>query len=131
MAKQDESDADELPNYDFNAPDQEMLVRENMADTGAERMKDELLEHHSTGPRLTGGDVDADWQSAKDVGAEAVGGHAPTPGQDRVDEIGRALGIEQAVDDEVHTHEEILEERDEDRWELDRRSADEETGTSE
>lgn len=129
MVKQDQSNEGELPNLDLNAPDSEVLARANLAEAGAERLKDELLEHHSTGPRLTGGDLDADWQSAKDIGAEAVGGHAPTPGQDAVDAIGRALGIEQEVDDEVHTHDEILRDRDGDRWELDRRSADGEPGT--
>lgn len=87
-------------------------------------MRDEILEHHGTGTRLTGGDLDADWESADDVGDEAVGGHAPTPDQDEVDAIGRALGVEQDEDGEVRTHEEILSKRDRDRWELDRRSVD-------
>ena len=67
--------------------------------------------------RLTGGDVDADWQRAGDVGEEAVGGSVATPDQDRVDDIGRALGVPQAPDAEVRTSGEILEGRDRNRWE--------------
>jgi hypothetical protein len=37
-----------------------------------------------------------------------------------VDEIGRALGVEQASEDEVTTSEEILRRRDRFRWHLDR-----------
>ena len=66
---------------------------------------------------LTGGDLDADWQRAWDSGDEAVGGSAATPDQDIVDEIGRALGVEQEPDAEVWTSREILRERDRHRWE--------------
>jgi hypothetical protein len=67
--------------------------------------------------RLTGGDVDADWQRAADVGEEAVGGSVATPDQDRVDELGNALGVPRAPDEEVRTSTEILEGRDRNRWE--------------
>jgi uncharacterized protein DUF6335 len=66
--------------------------------------------------RLTGGDVDADWQRAGDVGEEAVGGSVATPDQDRVDDLGRALGVPRAPDEEVRTSTEILEGRDRNRW---------------
>jgi hypothetical protein len=66
--------------------------------------------------RLTGGDLDADWQRAADVGEEAVGGSVATPDQDRVDELGRALGVPRAPDEEVRTSREILEGRDRNRW---------------
>lgn len=65
---------------------------------------------------LTGGDVDADWQRAWDSGDEAVGGSTATPDQDIVDEIGRALGVEQESDAEVRTSREILGERDRHRF---------------
>jgi hypothetical protein len=67
--------------------------------------------------KLTGGDVDADWQRAGDVGDEAVGGSVATPDQDRVDDLGRALGVPRAPDEEVRTSTEILEGRDRNRWE--------------
>ena len=73
-----------------------------------------------TGPYLTGGDVDADWSRADSVGEEAVGGSVATPDQDVVDEIGRALGVEQASDAEVVTSDEILHRRDRFRWHLER-----------
>jgi hypothetical protein len=65
---------------------------------------------------LTGGDVDVDEQRARDVGEEAVGGSVATPDQDIVDKLGRALGVEQGLDDEVRTSGEILRERDRHRW---------------
>ncbi len=67
--------------------------------------------------RLTGGDLDADWQRADNVGEEAVGGSVATPDQDRVDELGRALGVPRAPDEEIRTSTEILEGRDRNRWE--------------
>ena len=67
--------------------------------------------------KLTGGDVDADWQRAGDVGEEAVGGSVATPDQDRVDDLGRALGVPRAPDEEIRTSTEILEGRDRNRWE--------------
>jgi hypothetical protein len=70
--------------------------------------------------RLTGGDVDADRERAATVGEEAPGGSVATPDQDRVDEIGAALGVPQAPDEELRTSAEILDERDKRRWELER-----------
>src|SRR5687767_10603802 len=67
--------------------------------------------------RLTGGDVDADWERADDIGEEAVGGSVATPDQDRVDDLGRALGVPRAPDEEIRTSTEILEGRDRNRWE--------------
>jgi hypothetical protein len=67
--------------------------------------------------RLTGGDVDADWARAADSGEEAVGGSVATPDQDRVDDLGRALGVPRAPDEEIRTSTEILEGRDRNRWE--------------
>ena len=96
----------------------------SQAEVGGKQMLEELVEYTSVGPLLSAGDVDARWQEAEDSGEESVGGHAPTPDQDIVDEIGRAAGIELQDNQELHTHEEILAKRDRHRWELDRRSAD-------
>jgi hypothetical protein len=82
----------------------------------------ELAEHHATGPAATGGDVDADWQRAESSGEETVGGSVSTPDQDRVDEIGHALGVEQPAEAPLRPTEEILEERDRRYWELERRA---------
>ena len=50
---------------------------------------------------MTAGDVDADWEDAYAVGDEAPGGDNPTPDQDRVDDIGKALGVEYQDNEEL------------------------------
>ena len=86
-------------------------------------MQDRLSKNTSASPALTSGDVDADWQSAEAIGDEAPGGDNPTPDQDVVDDIGRALGVEYDDDEELQGGAEISE-RDEHRWELDPSSKD-------
>ena len=66
------------------------LRRAHGARHAARRRKSE---HTETSPAITGGDVDADWEDAYAVGDEAPGGDNPTPDQDRVDDIGTALGV--------------------------------------
>ena len=80
----------------------------------------DIAGHTGTSPRLTGGDVDADWHGADASGEEAVGGSTATPDQDVVDELGEALGVAQAPDAEVVSSEEILRARDRHRWHLER-----------
>ncbi len=92
------------------------------------KLAEEMAGHRETGPALSGGDVDADWQRAHDSGDEAVGGSVATPDQDVVDEIGRALGVEQESDAEVRTSDEILRRRDRFRWHLERDAADADEG---
>ena len=82
----------------------------------------EVLEHHETGPAASAGDLDADWQRAQSSGEEAAGGSVSTPDQDRVDEIGHALGVEQPSTAPLRSSEEMLEERDRRYWELERRA---------
>lgn len=84
------------------------------------QVEEEARLYSSTSPTLSGGDVDADWQRADHVGEEAVGGSVATPDQDVVDELGEALGVPRAPDEEVRTSQEILEARDRNRWELER-----------
>lgn len=78
--------------------------------------------HTETSPAMTGGDVDADWEDAYAVGDEAPGGDNPTPDQDRVDDIGRALGVEYQDNEELKGADKIAD-RDKHRWELDPASA--------
>jgi hypothetical protein len=82
----------------------------------------DVTEHHETGPAASAGDIDADWQRAQSSGEEAVGGSVSTPDQDRVDEIGHALGVEQPAEAPLRPTEEILEERDRRYWDLERRA---------
>lgn len=93
------------------------------AHSGGEELRDTLKKNNSVSPRLTGGDVDANWQNAESQGDESPGGDNPTPGQDVVEEIGRALGVEYADDEELQGGAEIAE-RDTHRWELDPSSKD-------
>ena len=92
------------------------------ARTGRAEMRQARREHTESSPALTGGDVDADWEDAYAVGDEAPGGDNPTPDQDRVDDIGRALGIEYADNEELKGADKISD-RDKHRWELDPASA--------
>ena len=89
---------------------------------GNRDLEDEISEYTYTSPELTGGDVDAAWEQAAAVGDEAVGGTVATPDQDIVDEIGAAVGLEMADQEYVHTSE-VLETRDDRRWELDPQSS--------
>ena len=93
------------------------------ARSGRQEMQEARREHPETSPELTGGDVDADWQDAYSVGDEAPGGDNPTPDQDRVDDIGRALGVEYQDNEELKAADKIAE-RDKHRWELDPASSD-------
>ena len=84
--------------------------------TGRREMKEHLAEHTETSPVLTGGDVDANWEAAFSSGDDAPGGDNPTPDQDVVEEIGRALGVEYQDNEELRGAAK-LEERDRFRWE--------------
>ena len=88
------------------------------ARSGRRSLKDRFSEHTETSPALTAGDVDADWESAYSVGDEAPGGDNPTPDQDIVDDIGRAVGNEYQDNEELKGANKI-EKRDRNRWELD------------
>lgn len=92
------------------------------ARSGRRTLEHARHEHTETSPALTGGDVDADWEDAYAVGDEAPGGDNPTPDQDRVDDIGRALGVEYADNEELKGSDKIAS-RDKHRWELDPASA--------
>ena len=88
------------------------------ARSGRRELHERLVEHTETGPAMTGGDIDADWESAYSVGDEAPGGDNPTPDQDIVDDIGRAVGV-QYEDNEELKGEAKISNRDRKRWELD------------
>lgn len=86
--------------------------------TGRRELRERLNEHTETSPALTAGDVDADWESAYSVGDEAPGGDNPTPDQDVVDDIGRAVGVQYDDNEELKGAAKISK-RDKHRWELD------------
>jgi Family of unknown function (DUF6335) len=92
--------------------------RASAARTGRRELREKFSEHTETSPQLTGGDVDADWESAYSVGDEAPGGDNPTPDQDIVDDIGRAVGVEYQDNEELKGADKVAK-RDKHRWELD------------
>jgi hypothetical protein len=91
--------------------------------SGRKEMRERIAEHTETSPAMTGGDVDADWESAYSVGDEAPGGDNPTPDQDIVDDIGHAIGVEYQDNEELKGEAKISK-RDRNRWELDPASSD-------
>lgn len=101
----------------------DMGGRASAAKSGRAEMRDRMSKVTSSSPALTSGDVDADWESAEAIGDEAPGGDNPTPDQDVVDDIGRALGVEYEDDEELQGGAEISD-RDRHRWELDPSSKD-------
>lgn len=93
------------------------------ARSGRRELREKYDEHTETGPAMTGGDIDADWESAYSVGDEAPGGDNPTPDQDIVDDIGKAVGVQYNDNEELKGEKKITE-RDRHRWELDPASSD-------
>lgn len=96
--------------------------RASGAESGHNMYRQRMREHTEGGPALTGGDVDTDWNEAYSSGEETPGGDMPTPDQDVVEEIGRALGVEYEDAEELKGAEKI-EDRDRHRWEYDPASA--------
>lgn len=122
-----DTDADEAVSEQVNSYTLDEEIREDFAErqelahSGREELLEDLDKHNAESPILSGGDIDAAWEDAG-VGEETVGGMAPTPDQDVVEELGEAVGLIYDEDEPLHTGE-LLEERDRDRWELDPRSA--------
>jgi hypothetical protein len=81
-------------------------------DNTAREVEEEARQYTQSSPRLTAGDPDADWRRADSVGEEAPGGTVTTPDQSVVDDIGDALGVPRAPDEEFRTSQEILDGRD-------------------
>ena len=88
-----------------------------LGSAGQQQLIDKLREHHATSPELSGGDIDAAWEDA-DVGEESVGGENPTPDQDIVEELGKAVGLTYEDNEPLQTGNKIAA-RDQSRWELD------------
>jgi uncharacterized protein DUF6335 len=86
--------------------------------TGRAELVESLREHRGMEPDITGGDVDVNVEDAYFTGDEAPGGDNPTPDQEIVDDIGRALGVEYQDNEELKAVDKVTE-RDRKRWELD------------
>lgn len=85
-------------------------------------LQDSSSEYSSTSSQIGGEDGDPAAEQESATGEQSVGGTAPTPDLDMVDELGAAAGIEIA-DGAILNTTNMLEHRDESRWELDPSSA--------
>ena len=79
----------------------DMNRRGSAARTGRAEMAEERTDHANMTPAITGGDVDVNVENAYFSGDEAPGGDNPTPDQDIVDDIGKALGVEYQDNEEL------------------------------
>jgi hypothetical protein len=85
---------------------------------GRKHLADRFHNNQGTDPTLSGGDIDARWEDAESGGDETVGGSTATPGQNDVDEMGKAMGLTYADTEELKIGEKRGS-RDKNRWELD------------
>jgi hypothetical protein len=85
---------------------------------GTRQLADRLLNNQGMDPTLSGGDIDARWEDAESGGDETVAGSTATPGQNDVDEIGEAMGVTYAHDEDLKAGDKAGS-RDKHRWELD------------
>jgi hypothetical protein len=85
---------------------------------GSKQLADRVRSNLGTNPTLSGGDIDARWEDAESAGDETVGGSTAIPGQNDVDELGKAVGVTYA-DGEALRIGENQRRRNKHRWELD------------
>src|SRR5215212_10102082 len=102
--------------------EEDFVERQRLAVGGRDELLEELEQHNSLSPEITGGDIDASWQTANQAGEETVGGSSPTPDQDVVDELGQAAGLLYRDDEPLDYDAKVLD-RDRNRWELNPASA--------
>jgi Family of unknown function (DUF6335) len=95
-----------------------MKRRGSAVRTGRAEIEENLREHQGMSPDITANDVDVNVEDAYFTGDEAPGGDNPTPDQDVVDDIGKALGLEYQDNEELKSGDKVSE-RDKHRWELD------------
>jgi hypothetical protein len=86
--------------------------------SGRAEMAEEHANVASMTPDINAGDVDVNVEDAYFVGDESPGGDNPTPDQDVVDDIGKALGVEYQDAEELRGGDKVAD-RDKHRWELD------------
>ena len=88
------------------------------ARTGREELAENRRQHQGMSPEIASGDLDVDLEDAYFTGEAAPGGDNPTPDQDIVDNIGKALGVEYEDNEELKASDKVTK-RDKHRWELD------------
>jgi hypothetical protein len=90
---------------------------------GSAKLAERLRDDPNADPTITAGDLDANWANAQFSGDESAVSSSPTPDQSVVDEIGTAMGIQYADEEELKVGEKERD-RDRRRWELDPASSD-------
>ena len=98
-----------------------VIDRPGLSQDDITTLQDSSSEYSSTS-HIGGEDGDPAAEQESATGEQSVGGTAPTPDLDIVDELGAAAGIEMPDGAILHTTD-MLEHRDESRWELDPSSA--------
>jgi hypothetical protein len=96
----------------------DMDRRGTAARTGRAEIAQSRQVHGTMTRAITGGDVDVNLENAYFSGDEAPGGDNPTPDQDIVDDIGKAIGVEYQDNEELRSSDKVVQ-RDKHRWELD------------
>jgi hypothetical protein len=106
-------------NSPIPSPEVAELIEEEIhyAPKAPNELRDRLREHHSSSPKDSGGDLDANWEEVNSTGSEAVFGHNPTPDQSDVEDNAHAIGID-FEDNEPLDFVKKLQKRDDERWEL-------------
>lgn len=89
----------------------------------ANKLAQRLRDDPSADLVVTGGDVDAQWESAQSSGDESAISSMPTPEVNVVDDIGRSMGVTYEDNEELKVGEKERS-RDIHRWELDPASSD-------
>ena len=90
---------------------------------GSAKLAHRLRNDSLADPSITGGDLDAQWEGAQFSGDESAVSSMSTPDQNVVEEIGAAMGINYADNEELKVGEKERS-RDKNRWELDPASSD-------
>lgn len=85
---------------------------------GTRKLAERLRQDPSADTTITAGDLDANFTNAQFSGDESAVSSSSTPDQNEVDEIGAAMGIQYASDEELKVGEKERS-RDKHRWELD------------
>jgi hypothetical protein len=89
----------------------------------SQKLADRLRDDPVADLVVTGGDVDAQWESAQFSGDESAISSMPTPEVNVVDDIGRSIGVTYEDNEELKVGEKERS-RDTHRWELDPASSD-------
>ena len=113
---------DELRNYAQDDGIAEAFVERQTLNGHQNRLHKKMAQHNAESPVLSGGDVDSAWDQANKAGSETVGGSTATPGQNNIDDMGKAMGLT-LERNEAPNISEKRRRKDEERWELEAASA--------